>query len=1348
VKLRLVLSIILLLIITTSALTPAITLSNTQDLHLLNPKAKIHPILLNDEFYSIMQSNALLSLLSIFSGSEKKVIDLNNILSEFNIKCEAIREGQARIAILLAPTASWEEVAKLTHGVILGLDLGLYKLMFAWATKDDVMKLASKDYVLYIAPDQNILPQLGYSLKTLIENSARAPAEELIDIYKAAEVIGATKVWKEFNITGEGVVVGVVDTGVDFGAPNLGLETIARDEEGKPMILDSDLLGLVLTPVPAIVDENGFINITMPVLTYWPLGYISYTPVGLVMFLTHEKVLAYPVTNMKWYVGNIVPPGSLVKFGLACQFVYIIDWADRLVDILIYMTPTLLVDRDADGAYDTAYFDMSTTWYYLQSVFYELGYTPPPDSSWLDYSFADEVPIYYGNEVAARDFNGDGVVDFSLGTLAGYVYDALGILTGVTEFGDWRHNYELISGGILPGLDPNGMWVDLEYDFLYHGTSCANVVGGRGTIEYDLGYTKTKLYGIAPGAKLAAAPGLWWPNWLVAQLWLSGHDYEYPWLWRYVGKHKVDIITNSWGSSYWMIPGWWGAGFGRPYDPSSLIEDYIVAVTGTVICHAMGNGGPGYGTAAVPGSASYVISVGASTLGTWLYDELGLLPGAYYDVVEWSDRGPTELGTAKPDVVNIGNNAWAGTYTWAGVGDGTKTYSLFGGTSEATPMTAGSVALIIQAYREKYGTNPSPDMVKAILKSCAKDLGFDAYTQGSGHVDVYRAVKMIMEGKGLIAYTYETSMNIEKELGEGRAVLGKSIVAPLRDTQIYTGVVMPGESSEFKLILEGKGKTKIYAVEVIAKERLPLVKYLDLERAVIYNVEKGVYEPLSKYIVGIDAEKGIILVNLTTTAAGIYIPVSEDVLKGVPLIEVDMSVPYRIVEPLGRKGPYIHWLWLGLALRYWIDLDKDGSITRPELADIHDPHWYSVSNTWKIPVGFYERKIKTLKDLIAEYYGIDITKYHCEPIVTIFVNGNLYVSQGMSVVVPIRLFITRYERIPWDWIKLSDTEVEVNGRATVKVTVTVPEDTPPGFYEGYVIIECEYGTTLVPVSVVVGAEISKDTTSLVLTPVKTGRIYENYYVRGDWDWYWRPESGDWRIIPVNITDPSIVGLYVIVTWIENNTNIDVYVVGKGSPAPMAGPPSLVLPGANVGGKITLPLRIMVGFGRYGWHSHYDKPYKTIATTFASTVTPGVYRIVIRNVLISAEKVYPEPYKLTIIPIRSSVKAVGVSLSVGEEYTTTIKLSGPYAMSKSIVTALVPTPGLAVTVEPTILGVGKEHEIKVTIKALEPGVHTAYIIIMNPRLSWYALGAIYNDMRLELGRIPTMIVIPVTVNVIG
>jgi len=42
------------------------------------------------------------------------------------------------------------------------------------------------------------------------------------NLYAVVEVIGASRVWEEYGITGEGVKVAVVDTGVDYGIADLG----------------------------------------------------------------------------------------------------------------------------------------------------------------------------------------------------------------------------------------------------------------------------------------------------------------------------------------------------------------------------------------------------------------------------------------------------------------------------------------------------------------------------------------------------------------------------------------------------------------------------------------------------------------------------------------------------------------------------------------------------------------------------------------------------------------------------------------------------------------------------------------------------------------------------------------------------------------------------------------------------------------------------------------------------------------------------------------------------------------------------------------------------------------------
>ena len=65
---------------------------------------------------------------------------------------------------------------------------------------------------------------------------------------------------------------------------------------------------------------------------------------------------------------------------------------------------------------------------------------------------------------------------------------------------------------------------------------------------------------------------------------------------------------------------------------------------------------------------------------------------------------------------------------------------LVGGTSEAAPLTAGVAALVIQAFRQTHGYDPSPALVKAILVSTTDDIGAPVDLAGAGRLNAYRAV--------------------------------------------------------------------------------------------------------------------------------------------------------------------------------------------------------------------------------------------------------------------------------------------------------------------------------------------------------------------------------------------------------------------------------------------------------------------------------------------------------------------------------------------------------------------------------------------------------------------------------
>jgi hypothetical protein len=123
-----------------------------------------------------------------------------------------------------------------------------------------------------------------------------------------------------------------------------------------------------------------------------------------------------------------------------------------------------------------------------------------------------------------------------------------------------------------------------------------------------------------------------------------------------------------------------------------------------------------------PGNAEAVITVGA----THRYRP------HTYGVSYFSSRGPTGDGRVKPDLVAPGEKITASVPN-----QGIRTLD---GTSMAAPHVSGSAALLMARHRELVG---QPERIKQVLCKTATDLGRERYFQGSGMVDVLRAIQAV-----------------------------------------------------------------------------------------------------------------------------------------------------------------------------------------------------------------------------------------------------------------------------------------------------------------------------------------------------------------------------------------------------------------------------------------------------------------------------------------------------------------------------------------------------------------------------------------------------------------------------
>lgn len=272
-----------------------------------------------------------------------------------------------------------------------------------------------------------------------------------------------------------------------------------------------------------------------------------------------------------------------------------------------------------------------------------------------------------------------------------------------------------------------------------HGTHCAGSVGGTGAKsggKYEGAAPGAHLIGYGSGAALFVLDAL------------GGFDYALTNQYQY----GIRVISNSWGTN-------------GDFDPNHPVNvaSKMAYDRGMVSLFAAGNEGPSSDTHNPYAIAPWVISVGAgdkdgrladfSSRGvkneggsftlddrTWTYENRPTIVAPGVDVVSTRVIAPIASLEIQKDVEEL-EPAHVPFYTH------------MSGTSMATPLAAGIVALMLEA-------NPSlsPDQVKDILQKTATNMpGYESWEVGAGYVNSYAAVDHIFRNA-----TYGTYSNLTR----------------------------------------------------------------------------------------------------------------------------------------------------------------------------------------------------------------------------------------------------------------------------------------------------------------------------------------------------------------------------------------------------------------------------------------------------------------------------------------------------------------------------------------------------------------------------------------------------------
>jgi serine protease AprX len=351
-------------------------------------------------------------------------------------------------------------------------------------------------------------------------------------------------------------------------------------------------------------------------------------------------------------------------------------------------------------------------------------------------------------------------------------YDGAGIGVAVIDSGvtTWHDD---LSDTHVPGSQRIAQFVDfvngqqIPYDDYGHGTHVAGIIAGNG---FDSDGARA---GIAPAARL-----------LVLKV-LDGN-----------GRGRISdviaaidyVVANQATFGTRVINLSIGAGVFESYNSDLLTLAAKKAVDrGIVVVAAAGNAGRNsqgrdvYGGTTAPGNAPWVLTVGASsTQGTSdRGDDI---------MARFSSRGPTAVDrAAKPDLVapglGIESLSAPGSALYSARSqyliNGTvptpfMPYLVLSGTSQATPVVTGTVALMLQA-------NPTltPNAVKAILQYTAQAYeGYDALTQGAGFLNARGAVDLARFFQSPLTIPLPTAANWSRQLLWGNHRIQGGVITP------------------------------------------------------------------------------------------------------------------------------------------------------------------------------------------------------------------------------------------------------------------------------------------------------------------------------------------------------------------------------------------------------------------------------------------------------------------------------------------------------------------------------------------------------------------------------------------
>ncbi len=982
--------------------------------------------------------------------------------------------------------------------------------------------------------------------------------------WNGADLIGAPAAWAK-GFTGEGVNIAILDSGVDFGHPDLEGKQATYEGgpyDGWPIALD-----------PRSMRQYYYNGLTSSDNYNDWMDYSWYADVGNVLRCFEGE------TTFEFNEETYSIDASIAALSKSGEIRWGIHPDEQFADFVYDWVPFILLDTAVAGQYDTVIADLNFDFWFdgyddvankadpvlsqdLGSYVYTdtvvmtgtLWSDPfmlimgiPPTWWGPDYTSTSTETVPTGawiwalnhDSVPGATDGADGMPEVSGGTIY-YIADGAHPVPGMDYL------YPDMGPAGMPPIPFNGQLVAFMLGSYWagggeHGTMCASAAAAGGVaqghfavtgewVQYDpedgtnflappsgdpddmMPWLKPDdtgtVQGPAPGAKIIAVGD----NYEVVNDMQGFYD-AYTFLAYGVdgapnsGDEFIDIVSMSYGDGTVHNDGWdWESRLLSYYNETFLPHTTFFA--------SSGNGGPGFGTVNSP-QGNTAVSVGASTqYGASTVFGSAISAGQINDgeVVHFSGRGPDAMGRPDPDVVATGG--WGagdvplnlapgyGAFTSWYVQDGHQAWYEWGGTSRAAPEAAGVMALVYDAYKQAHGSFPDYETARQILMASADDLNHDVLMQGAGRVNADRATDV---AGGLAGVSVSPSLLAAGDY-QGAAY------------ESFAHILYPGDAWSQTFTVSNSGAAA--ATVTIGDEVLQEMEALTYTQVVSpYLGTEGPYPDTyyyhADYFVGADP-------STTSHGADLAIPVP----VGADLMQVVMVHPFELFDysyqdPDPNTVSYSQNQRWSLTVFDWTDRNGDGKLWE----DVNDDGVVSVDYGDVVDISSTGAVTQTeLNRFTYAYNWANIqeatVRLGDRPDIDNIVIGLVHNTPNVArpgwgaaeyEANPIVVKVIFYQKADWDLVTTSTTSLSVpaGGNATFDATFAIPADQAAGLYEGAITVSEGGHTTLVPTTVNVAVPSDELLFNLGGTD-DTGSPYNNGRMGAGSTWYSVLEEGDWR----------------------------------------------------------------------------------------------------------------------------------------------------------------------------------------------------------------------------------------------